>query len=726
MDDIFARVAQGVGGVAVDEEFRVAAVANIKLWLTEERFVKYQPAIRSIIARGDYDLLVDSFYRMLPFGTGGRRGAVGVGPNRMNPYTVTASVQGHCVFLQRRFPGAELKVVVAADVRRFTDIRGNYDANSLGQLYGMTSKQLSKLAAMVYSANGIRVYMADPADDTFLSTPELSYLILALDANGGLNISASHNHPDDNGAKFYNAAGGQEVPPHDEELVVVASSVVNARQLAFGDAVERGLVQFLSAPQRQDYVDLNVALSLTPEYRGVRVAFSPLHGAGSTTALPVLEQAGFEVVVCKEQEHFDGSFPNVPYRMPNPEVPSAMEAVILTARQHDCALAMATDPDADRLGVAVPDQEGNWQCLSGNQIGLLMAYHVLSSRHERGDLKSSHYVIKTEVTTEMLTRLAQSFGVRCIGHLLVGFKYIGDVLDKIRRTGRFGDFQATPEDFLLAMEESHGVLAVETIRDKDAANGALLIAEFAAKCQAQDSTLYAELLGLYRTYGYFGTALKTIVMEGTAGMANIRRIQASLRNDPPVMIGGRKVVASYDRQDEDGPFGPISSETDRNSRDVLVFVLEGGARLVLRPSGTEPKNKSYAEIPSEPLGEDISDEKIHGEMDRVNGQLRDLLSSWERELLRRIDIDYPRYATYFSGNLPLRRKLHFVDSVETELRAIVASRVDPGIASKRVAKLLRDVGPVEMLQDGLTRLGAGWGDRDREYLSRVVSMLDLG
>ena len=720
---LLEQVEEGFAAVDLPAEVKVPALEYLKLWLSDERFEVYSPAIRSLVDRGKYRLLVDSFYRMLPFGTGGRRGAVGFGPNRMNPYTVTTSVQGHCEFLARRNPGKDLTVVLACDVRVFNDLRGLYEPGTLGELKGLSSKQLSVMSAEVYAANGVKVHMADPEEETFVSTPELSFLIFNLGAYGGLNISASHNPPDDNGAKFYNGAGGQEVPPYDEELVSIASSVREAVSMPFQEAVDRGLVRFLTSEQRMAYVDLNVSLSTDSTAREARVAFSPLHGTGITTVVPVLEKAGFEVTVSALQSTFDGAFPSVPYGTANPELPSAMEEVIRTARLHGCDIAMATDPDADRIGIAVPDRAGQWQCMTGNQIGVLMAHHILTVRRGSGLLRSSNFVIKTEVTTELVARLAEAFGVRCIGHLLVGFKYIGDVLDHIERCGRWRDFHARPTDFLMAMEESHGVLASELIRDKDAANGALILAEAASLCKREGMTLHDRLMGIYKEFGYYGTGLKSVIMEGAPGLADIRAIQASLRTSPPRRIGGRKVLKFHDRQDEKGVFGPIKSQTDRDSRDVLVFVLEGGSRLVLRPSGTEPKNKTYVEIPTRPLGADASDDALAARIAAVDLEIRQLLGDWEVEMMARIGVQYPPYATHFADSLPLTKKVLFVARVEPELREMVVNRAAPGLAAERLIKLLQDIGPIELLRPGLERMALEWSSLERNYWEKVMGRI---
>lgn len=714
----------GIEGLAAGEEVKVAALTALDEWLSDERFASYVPAIVSLVERGRFGLLLDSFYAMLPFGTGGRRGPVGPGPNRINPYTVTTSVQGHCRFLRQRFPEGRLHVVVAADVRRFLDLRGSYDRESLELLYGLTSRDLSVMAACVYAANGVQVTMVDPGEESFLSTPELSFHIFHMGANGGLNMSASHNHPDDNGAKFYNAAGGQEVPPYDEELVAVAAGVRNADTMPFEEACKLGLIRFLTPEDRQAYRAANLALldPAIPKGRA-RIAFSSLHGTGLTTAWPIFREAGFDCVLADRQASFDGAFPTVPFLTPNPEVPSAMEEVIRVAREAGCQVAMATDPDADRLGVAVPDEAGVWRCLTGNQIGLLMAWHVLETRKSQARLDSASYIVKTEVTTDLVCRMARAYGVRCIGHLLVGFKYIGDVLDSVRRTGRWRTFEATEEDFLMAMEESHGVLASPVIRDKDAANGAILLAELAERCVADGVPLFRRLLDIYRRFGYCGTALKSVTMEGVQGLTDIRKVQDSLRRNPPERIGGRRVLAFHDRQDPAGVFGPIRSETDRASRDVLVFELEGGVRVILRPSGTEPKNKTYAEQSTPPLGEDATAEVVQAAARSVDRELAELLGGWEQEMMRRIGIDYPEYATEFGGGVPLDRKLRFVRSMEPRLVELLSAGDVTDATVSAVAAMLKEVAPFPMLKAGLARLAGTYEEplaaRAAELFSRL-------
>ncbi len=725
MKELLSTAENGFRTLPLPANLKAEALSNIELWLTDQRFADYVPAITSMIERGDFNLLVDSFYRMIPFGTGGRRGAVGVGPNRMNPYTLATSVQGHCQFLKQRLPNTPLQVVAACDTRVFNDLRNLYHKPSLGALLGISSRDLCRLAAEVYAANGVVVWMLDPAVDSYLSTPELSFHIYDLKTSGGLNISASHNPPDDNGSKFYNGAGGQEVPPFDEELVNVVSTVADAQRMPFQEAVAQGLIRFISDQQRQRYVAENLSLSIRKELRSATVAFSPLHGVGITSALPVLEQAGFKVLLDANQSAFDGAFSNVPFRIPNPEVPSAMESVISVARAGNAQMALATDPDADRLGLAVPDRTGQWHCLTGNQIGLLLAYYILTERKAAGRLSPSNYMVKTEVTTSALERLTEAFDVRLIGHLLVGFKYIGDVLDQVARTGRWHDFVADQSDFLMAMEESHGLLVSPRIRDKDAANGALLLAELASRCMDQGTTLWELLLEIYKEYGYFGTALRSMIMEGAVGLQNIRTIQDKLRNDPPKRIAGIPVASVFDRMDPQGPFGPIKSQTDEASRDVLVFHLENGVRLILRPSGTEPKNKVYAEFAGAPLGVNALSSELEGEMARVQQQLTQLLADFEVEALALAGIHFPIWATRFSDSLSIDRKRHFIEVLEPEwrLRLSQGSSTVSHETAEELLTNLQKIGPLPMVLPGLHALAQQWPQPAAGRLLELIPIL---
>ena len=714
----FERLTEKIHEVASSKAEAQAAVAALREWLTEPRFAAYRAALDDLIVREQWELLFDGFRQVLPFGTGGRRGAVGAGPNRINPVTMRDAVQGHCLFLRQRFPGADLRVVLAADVRVFRDVRGHYGPGTLGPLDRISSLDFCRLAAEVYTGNGVEVFMEDPTSGYYVSTPELSFLIRHLDAHGGLNMSASHNPPDDNGAKFYNREGGQEVPPFDQELVEAAGRVDEILSTSFDEAVAAGTVRFMDESDHKAYVDLNVGLSLDSSLRQAKVAFSNLHGCGATTVPPVLRAAGFDVVLAEDQASMDGRFPTVPYLTPNPEVPSAMARVIEVGREAGAQLALATDPDADRLGLAAPAPDGEWRCFTGNQIAALVLAHGL----ERRDVSAQDYVVKTEVTTDLIRRMTEAAGARCVGHLLVGFKYIGDVIASIKNHGEWHDLKADEKNFICAMEESHGVLTTAAIRDKDAAGGALWLAELASAEAARGRTLWDRLYDLYREYGVHWTALRSVIMEGSVGVQRIRTIQARLREDPPASVGGHRVEAFQDRQDPKGVFGPILSDTDSASRDVLVMSLEGGGRLTLRPSGTEPKNKSYLELISPPLGKNASATEVEAEMASLAQEAEALLDWWEVDLLRRAGLDFPPYALRFSGLIPLDRKLHFTGDLDPEIRRLLRSETAEVVADwLRVA--LGSVGELELLEGGLAAFGETMADELRKPWKAVLAAL---
>jgi len=654
----------GFAGLSVPPPLQEAALQNLERWLLEAPFASYRYQIHALIEASRWDLLLDGFYQVLPFGTGGRRGLVGIGPNRFNPWTLSASIQGHASWLRRTRGDGALSVVIAADVRQFRDLGGQLVAGVPNPVLGMTSRDFAEIAAEVYAAAGITVLLPPPG--TYLSTPELSFAIRHLGADGGVNISASHNPPDDNGSKFYNATGGQEIPPRDERMAEEVAGVTHIERMPLDRARVVGLVRELGPDVHAAYVATNLALARGQGPRSVRVAFTGLHGLGLNTVVPVLEAAGFQVEVEPTQSSYDGAFPNVPFRAPNPEVQRSMSAAAAFAEQQGLDLVMACDPDADRLGLMVrhPAQgPGGWRFMNGNEIAALVCHQALSTRTAGEAL-----VMKTEVTSRLVDRVARAHGARVVGHLLVGFKYIGDALDQIETTGQFAGLSATLDDFALGAEESHGVLVTPAIRDKDAAGGALMLAELAEAEKAEGRTLLDTIHALWAEVGYVRNHLVSTVMRGAEGRARIQTIQASLRRDPPSAIGGRAVTASHDRQDPRGPFGPILSETDRASRDVLVWELGEDARIILRPSGTEPKNKIYVEVAGQP-GVDLDDE-----ISRVDAEARHLAEDFTLLMLARIGLSLPRWA------------LRVSDLVSVEHKMLFASRVMPGLLERMEAE----------------------------------------
>ncbi|MDP2314072.1 MAG: phospho-sugar mutase [Pseudomonadota bacterium] len=649
----------------VRPEVRAAALANLRRWLGSDEFAPYLPQIRSLVSRGRWDLLLDSFYQVLPFGTGGRRGPVGVGPNRYNPWTLGASVQGHVAFLRELRGDGPLHVVIAYDVRRYLDANGVYDPAVPNPCMGLSSRDFAEIAAGVYAANGVTTTILAPGSDTYVSTPELSFAIRYLRADGGLNVSASHNPPDDNGGKFYNARGGQEVPPDDERMAAHVDKVDRVRAMPFAEARATGLVRDYAPAIHTAYVALNVATSLRSDARSAKVVFTGLHGTGDTTVVDVLRSAGFHVDVEPTQAPHDGAFTEVPFRTPNPEVRQSMDRAVKLATERGADLVMACDPDADRIGLCARNGVGGapgFRFFTGNEIAALVVEYRLSQ-----GTWTNPIVMQTEVTSDLVRRIAVRHGAQVVADLMVGFKYIGDGLGRLEDTGTFRGVTGRPEDFVVGVEESHGVLVTAELRDKDAAGAALALAEYASLLARDGRTLTDALESIWAREGYVHNELVSTVMRGAAGKARIDRIQASMRAQPPTEIGKWRVVEVLDRADPNGSLGPIKSGTDAASRDVLVFRLaeNGGseptARLLLRPSGTEPKNKIYVEVVGRPgVAPSV-------EIPRVAAEARSLALAFAHGMLARVDIELPLWALRVSDLVAIENKQHLAEVLLPEV-----------------------------------------------------------
>jgi phosphoglucomutase/phosphomannomutase len=607
--DLLSAIRTGFGTVDADPALKDKALANLTTWFTHADFTAYRPQLEWLVKCEKWSLLVDSFYQVMPFGTGGRRGAVGIGPNRMNLWTLGASVQGHCDYLKQRFPGVNpLNVVLAFDVRQFEDRRKVYNPDLSNPVLHLSSREFCQYACGVYAANGIHSHILAPDSKRYIPTPELSFAIRFLQANGGLNMTASHNPPDDNGSKFYNELGAQPVPPEDQLMSEFVDQVTTIRHVAFPEAVRGGKVHFLAEAPHRAYIELcrKESLISPPKLDEIRVVFTPMHGCGSFCAGEVLEAQGYRPIGVPEQANPDGQFPNVT-GYPNPELPACMDRAEKVGQEHRADLVVSTDPDADRLGGLAntqADGKGSFRFLTGNEIASLLTHFKLSQLARSGSLPDSPIIITTEVTTGQVTRIGRSFDAQVVNDLLVGFKYHADVIAQLEATGQYGDVRGTPADFVIATEESHGILATPGIRDKDSACAALLLAEAALFEKRQHRTLIDYLADLNRQFGYFRNELLNIVMTGLEGKANMARMLDTLRHAPPKEIGGLPVISFEDLRDESGRLGPYKGETDRAARNFLIFRLGGGegitAKVCLRPSGTEPKAKAYLEVASEP------------------------------------------------------------------------------------------------------------------------------
>ncbi|MDP7115904.1 MAG: phospho-sugar mutase, partial [Candidatus Woesearchaeota archaeon] len=448
MIDEIKKVEEGFKSVEVSQKYKIEALKNIKKWLTDDMFKAYKGQIVYLIKEKKFDLLLDSFYQVIPFGTGGRRGPVGVGTNRMNPWTVKASAQGHSEYLLKQHKDAkERGIVIAYDVRKYPET-GIYDDSIENPVKGITSKKLAQEATKVYTANGIKIYFFKE----IRTTPELSFAIRHLKAIAGVNISASHNPKEDNGKKVYAADGSQLIPPYDEILADTVNAVKEINEKG-----DKSLIEKLGKEMDEAYLDVTTKLSNYPDQRDIKILFSPLHGVGETNVYATLERLGFDITLDPDTKTPDGFFTNIKFNIPNPEVPESMETCYKNAKGQE--LIISTDPDADRMGISVLHQ-GEWHYLNGNQIGIIALASLLEARKEKGELNKDSLVIKTLVTTSLLNKICKEYNVKIIDDLLVGFKYIANEIAKLEKKGK-------EDNFVIALEESHGYLTGSYCRDKD-------------------------------------------------------------------------------------------------------------------------------------------------------------------------------------------------------------------------------------------------------------------
>jgi phosphoglucomutase/phosphomannomutase len=671
----------GLRGLKGDPAVTERSLAALEPWLRDGAFTPYRPQLEALIRRGRFEALLDAFWQVIPFGTGGRRGPVGIGTNRFNGWTLGTSVQAHAEILRESYPGEEVAVVVAFDVRVFRDVRGVYDPSLPNPLIGTTSADFAAEAAGVYAANGVRVHMLAPDGGTYMSTPELSLAIRRLSAHGGLNVSASHNHPDDNGGKFYNRHGGQDVPPQDEILAQRVERIAAVRSIPFERARAEGWITLIGPEQNVHYLNVNRRLALLPGQRGGRIVYTPLNGTGSCTVGRLLAAEGFDVRGVPSQAEFDGGFPHVKFLAPNPEVKACFEEAERVGDAAGADIALATDPDADRIGLEVRRPGGGWQFITGNEILFLVARFVLDRRREQGKLPRDAFVLTTQVTSSLVSTIARSYGCAVVSRLLVGFKYMADVLASLQEHGRWQDLTARADSFVLGAEESHGLLLTPAIRDKDAGGAALALAELNAACRAQDRTLLDELDAIYARFGYVSNQLVNTVMAGSSGLSRIKAIQSSLRSEPPSEMAGVAVAAFEDLLDESTWLGPIRSGTDAAARNVLVFTLADDSRAIIRPSGTEPKNKIYIEVPGRTPTQDLSPAELASERRRCDARARELGRAFERLMLQRVGIELPDAALAVSGLVGLEHKQHFASTFLPELQRRAKQGADAGALS---------------------------------------------
>ena len=560
---------------AASKKLSASAVENIRTWLTQPYLRDYAPQVAGLLADEKWQELEDAFWTTIPFGTGGRRGRMyPVGCNAINDRTIGESAQGLADYVKKqadadlqRDPHRRLSCAIAYDTRH-------------------RSRHFAELCSEIMAAAGFTVYFLDG----FRSTPELSFAVRYKHCDCGIMITASHNPPADNAVKVYGPSGGQYVPPHDADSIAAMQSVTGIKRTPFVEAMAAGQVVYCQEEVDAAFIKAVLAQSI-PGPRNLKILYSPLHGVGASAVYPVLDEAGFrDVEIFEPHAEPNGDFPNVPKHVANPENAAVFDSMIEYAKQSGAELILATDPDSDRLGCAVRkslDAQAPWVTLTGNQLGSLLTDFLLASHKAAGTLSPKSYVVKTLVTTELIRRIADHYGVTTAGNLHVGFKWIGGEMD-IRG----------PKDFLFGAEESYGFLIGDHVRDKDAAVASLLTAELAARLKVEGKTLYGRLNELFLEYGCFTEGQVNVQMPGEKGMDDMRALMAKLRATPPEQLGGMKVAQTRDYQNRTVKKASVAGFTteplDAPSGDLVIldFAAEGNY-VAVRPSGTEPKVKIY-------------------------------------------------------------------------------------------------------------------------------------
>ena len=560
-------------------------------WLTEQYDEETRKKVQYLIDN-DPNELTESFYRNLEFGTGGLRGIMGVGTNRMNIYTVAMATQGFANYIKKMNPGvSDLRVAVAYDCRN-------------------NSPAFANITADVMSANGIRVFIFD----CLRPTPELSFAVRELHCHAGVMVTASHNPKEYNGYKAYWNDGGQLVSPHDKNVIAEVEKILDPSMVNFKRNPE--LITVLGEDFDDIYLNkvfgLSLSLDLIKKHKDLKIVYTPIHGTGRRLVPEILKRKGFENVYCvEEQMVVDGDFPTV--KSPNPEEPAAMALAVKKAQETNADLVLATDPDADRVGVAVKNENGEFILLNGNQAASVFLYYLLTRWNELGKLTGKEFVVKTIVTTELLFEIAKKYNVDRYD-VLTGFKFIADKILELE--GK--------KQFIGGGEESYGYLAGDFVRDKDAVIATSLLAEAMAWAAEQGKTFYELLCDIYREFGLYKEKLVSLTKKGISGTEEIKAMMAKFRNTPPAEIVGEKVVEIRDYktlESKDLINGKVT-KINLPKSDVLQFFTETGSKISIRPSGTEPKIKFYFSMKG----------KIEGDIDESMARLDEKLNAAAAQL----------------------------------------------------------------------------------------------
>lgn len=564
---------------------------SIDKWLEGAFDDQTKAGIRSLQQENETEL-ADAFYRNLEFGTGGLRGIMGVGTNRINKYTVGMATQGFANYLKQEVKG-EIKVAIAHDSRN-------------------NSRFFAETTAGVFAANGIKVFLFE----ALRPTPELSFTIRHLGCQAGVVCTASHNPREYNGYKAYWKDGGQLVPPHDKNVIKEVEKIAGVEDVKWTGNEE--LITLVGAELDAAYIEMVKGLSVYPDIikkqHDLKIVYTPIHGTGITLVPKVLESFGFtNVTIVDEQAVPDGNFPTVVY--PNPEESEAMSIGLKRAKALDADILLGTDPDADRVGIAIKDNNGDWMLVNGNQTAVLAFNYIIEARKSKGLSQPNDMVIKTIVTTDMIDGIADVNNIACY-NVLTGFKWIAELIRE--KEGK--------ENYVIGGEESYGLMIGDQIRDKDAVSAVALLCEMAAYEKNKGRSLFDKLLELYEEHGYFLESLISITRKGMNGQKEIAEMMEQFRNNPPASLNGSAVITLLDYELQQGKNLVTGEEWSINlpKSNVLQFVLADGSKISARPSGTEPKIKFYFSV-NEPLVSKEQYTAVHTVLkDRIDGIIKDL------------------------------------------------------------------------------------------------------
>ncbi|MBL7741663.1 MAG: phospho-sugar mutase [Chitinophagaceae bacterium] len=537
--------------------------------------------------------LADAFYRNLEFGTGGLRGIMGVGTNRMNKYTVGMATQGYANYLKQSFPNEQVKVAIAHDSRN-------------------NSRFFAETTANVFAANGIKVFLFE----ALRPTPELSFAIRHLGCQGGVVCTASHNPKEYNGYKAYWKDGGQLVPPHDKNVIKEVEKIASVDDVKWSGGEKN--ITIIGKELDEEYIKMVKSLSVYPDviarHKDLKIVYTPIHGTGIMLVPEVLKRFGFtNVTIVEEQSKPDGNFPTVGY--PNPEEKETMSIGLKKAKELDADILLGTDPDADRVGIGVKDNHGEWVLMNGNQTAVLAFNYMIEARKTKGIAQPNDMVITTIVTTGMINEIANKNNVACY-NVLTGFKWIAEMIRE--KEGK--------ENYVIGGEESFGLMIGDRIRDKDAVSAVALLCEMAAYEKDKGKTLFDKLLDLYAEYGLFKEDLISITKKGMDGQQQIAAMMESYRNNPPKTINGSDVVELLDYELRKGKNPQTGKEwaIELPKSNVLQFILADGSKISARPSGTEPKIKFYFSVNTR-LNNRADFDKVNKELDeKIKGIINDM------------------------------------------------------------------------------------------------------